>query len=119
MRAAGLRADPHDGDRHKCNWIADCNLPKVAPAPVSTRNADDGTAALFHNPLLDRCAANYVSFGRPDASCLPNDATIAFTEANDSSIHLDAMVGTPQMNVDGIHDSGRIEPIMRLGEFVI
>ena len=37
---------------------------------------------------------------------------------NKSSIHLDLMIGSGEMNVDGVLDKGNAEPIMRNGEWV-
>ena len=39
--------------------------------------------------------------------------------ANQSSIHIDCMLGNASMSVDGISATGVAEPVMRKGEFVI
>jgi aminopeptidase len=38
--------------------------------------------------------------------------------ANDSLIHVDWMIGSAEMDVDGVNASGATEPLMRAGEWV-
>ena len=38
--------------------------------------------------------------------------------ANSSLIHVDWMIGSGKMDVDGIHADGTSEPLMRSGEWV-
>ncbi len=78
---------------------------------------------LFYNALFDENAASHVAFGQSYAVCLTNDFTASKIPqdmgANQSSIHIDCMLGNPAMSVDGLYDLGLVEPIMREGEFVI
>jgi aminopeptidase len=37
---------------------------------------------------------------------------------NNSQIHIDFMIGSEEMDVDGISDDGSTEPVMRGGEWV-
>ncbi len=78
---------------------------------------------LFYNALFDENAASHVAFGQSYAACLgiarePSQQPEA-TGANHSAIHIDCMFGTSAMNVDGISETGRVEPLMREGEFLI
>jgi aminopeptidase len=41
------------------------------------------------------------------------------TGGNDSLVHVDWMIGSPDMDVDGLSASGEREAVMRGGEFVI
>jgi len=84
----------------------------LAPASSPLAGIDS-----FHVPALDRNAASHVAFGRPNPDCLPSQSEDA--GVNSSAFHIDCMVGSPTMSVDGIHASGRVEPIMRKGEFTI
>ena len=36
---------------------------------------------------------------------------------NKSLIHTDFMIGSDQLDIDGIYDDGTLEPIMRAGEW--
>ena len=41
------------------------------------------------------------------------------TGGNDSLTHVDWMIGSDQIDVDGVARDGTREPVMRAGEFVI
>ena len=47
-----------------------------------------------------------------------SSSAISMTLGNLSSIHIDFMVGSEQLRVDGILKNGDIEPIMNRGEWV-
>lgn len=85
-------------------------------SPISSSNI------LFYNALFDENAASHVAFGQSYAACLTGDPSDTDARqragANTSTLHIDSMLGTATMNVDGIGASGQIEPIMRLGEFL-
>jgi aminopeptidase len=95
-------------------------LGEVGLVPDSSLIAASRT--LFYNPLLDENAASHVAFGQSYAACLDDTVGSLMTPlergANQSSLHIDCMLGTPDMSVDGLHASGVAEPIMRGGEFV-
>jgi aminopeptidase len=83
-------------------------------SPISRSNT------LFYNPLFDENAASHFAFGQSYAACLTDDSSPSVDRgANQSGIHIDCMLGNASMNVDGIHASGAVEPVMREGEFVI
>jgi aminopeptidase len=81
-----------------------------------------GSKTLFYNTLLDENAASHIAFGQSYAACLMGDQGAPRTPeeagANQSSIHIDCMLGNASMSVDGVHRSGRVEPVMRAGEFL-
>jgi aminopeptidase len=79
---------------------------------------------LFYETLYDENAASHIALGRayrmsvaggPDMS----DERAAAAGLNDSLVHVDFMIGTPDTDVDGVRDDGTREPIMRAGRFVI
>jgi aminopeptidase len=45
-------------------------------------------------------------------------AALGTKGANDSLIHVDWMIGSGEIDLDGITASGRTEPLMRKGEWV-
>ena len=96
-------------------------LGEVALVPHSSPIAQTGI--LFWNTLFDENAASHIALGQAYATCLIEgermDADVLASKgANASLIHVDWMIGSARMNVDGIHANGTGEPLMRLGEWV-
>ena len=96
-------------------------LGEVALVPHSSPIAQSGI--LFWNTLFDENAASHIALGQAYATCLTggehmDEATLATKGANSSLIHVDWMIGSGQMNVDGIAADGASEPLMRAGEWV-
>jgi aminopeptidase len=82
-------------------------------SPISASNI------LFYSALFDENAASHFAFGQSYGACLsPSSRSPEETGANASSIHIDCMFGNSSMRVDGIFESGLVEPVMRDGEFV-
>ncbi len=95
-------------------------LGEVALVPHSSPIAQSGI--LFWNTLFDENAASHIALGQAYATCLiggehMDEAALAAKGANTSLIHVDWMIGSGQMNVDGIGEDGRAEPLMRMGEW--
>ena len=89
--------------------------------PHSSPIAQSGL--LFWNTLFDENAASHIALGQAYATCLidgetMDDATLAAKGANSSLIHVDWMIGSGDMDVDGVHVDGTEEPLMRMGEWV-
>lgn len=78
---------------------------------------------LFYNGLIDENASSHIAFGKglrlglKDGQKMSNEE---FAEAggNYSKVHVDFMIGSDKMDVDGILEDGTVEPIMRSGEWV-
>jgi aminopeptidase len=95
-------------------------LGEVALVPHSSPISQTGL--LFYNILIDENATSHLALGRSLRFCFEGGETIsdeAFAAAggNLSLIHLDFMVGSGEMDVDGFRDDGSIEPVMRGGEW--
>ncbi|MBN1220738.1 MAG: aminopeptidase [Anaerolineae bacterium] len=95
-------------------------LGEVALVPHSSPISQSGL--LFYNTLYDENAANHLALGRAYRCSLKNgllmsDEEFAKAGGNDSLIHVDFMIGSAHMDVDGITSDGAIEPIMRAGEW--
>ncbi|MFT5196255.1 MAG: aminopeptidase, partial [Candidatus Promineifilaceae bacterium] len=91
-----------------------------ALVPNSSPIAQSGT--LFYNTLYDENASNHLAIGRAYAVAVKDGATMNEEQkqaagVNHSLIHIDFMVGSDQMNVDGITADGTMEPVMRNGEW--
>jgi len=96
-------------------------LGEVALVPASSPIAASGI--LFWNTLFDENAASHIALGQAYETCLidgdkMDPETLAAKGANTSLIHVDWMIGTAAMNVDGIAADGANEPLMRAGEWV-
>lgn len=80
------------------------------------------TGLLFANTLFDENAASHLALGNGYRSCIRDGGSMddgRFTEAggNLSVVHVDFMIGTATMDVDGICANGSIEPVMRACEW--
>ncbi|MFX0000593.1 MAG: aminopeptidase [Candidatus Hodarchaeota archaeon] len=85
-------------------------------SPVSQMNT------LFYNTLIDENASCHLAFGRGYRFCIKNgekmsDKKFATVGGNYSKIHVDFMIGSGEMDVDGIRKDGTTESIMRNGEW--
>ncbi len=96
-------------------------LGEVALVPHSSPVAQSGV--LFWNTLFDENAASHIALGQAYSTCLIDGETmdaeqLAARGANASLIHVDWMIGSGQMDVDGVKSDGTTEPLMRQGEWV-
>jgi aminopeptidase len=96
-------------------------LGEVALVPHSSPIASSGL--IFFNTLFDENAASHIALGQAYTSCLRDGDTLtkdqlAAKGANDSLIHVDWMIGSNKLDIDGITASGAAEPLMRAGEWV-
>jgi aminopeptidase len=96
-------------------------LGEVALVPHSSPIASSGL--LFFNTLFDENAASHIALGQAYTSCLRDGDKLTREElaargANDSLIHVDWMIGSAKLDIDGITTSGAAEPLMRAGEWV-
>ena len=95
-------------------------LGEIALLPHSTPISQSGI--LFYNGLIDENASNHIALGFAFRSCLKggkemSDEEFMATGGNVSLIHVDCMIGSGEMDVDGITKDGKTEPIMRKGEW--
>jgi aminopeptidase len=78
---------------------------------------------LFLNTLFDENAASHIALGQAYSTCIKNGDQLSPEElaakgANESLIHVDWMIGSSEMDLDGITATGSVEPLMRKGEWV-
>jgi aminopeptidase len=95
-------------------------LGEVALVPASSPIAASGI--LYWSTLFDENAASHIALGQAYSTCLiggekMDDDALATLGANSSLIHVDWMIGSAQMDVDGIAANGEAEPLMRQGEW--
>jgi aminopeptidase len=96
-------------------------LGEVALVPHSSPIAQSGM--LFWNTLFDENAASHIALGQAYSTCLIDGEKMDAEQltargANTSLIHVDWMIGSGEMDVDGITAGGASEPLMRKGEWV-
>ncbi len=96
-------------------------LGEVALVPHSSPISKSGL--LFFNTLFDENAACHIALGQCYAKCFLDGATlspeqIAAQGGNKSLIHIDWMIGSNEVNIDGIQAHNTRVPVFRKGEWV-
>lgn len=95
-------------------------LGEAALVPASSPIAQRGH--LFYNTLFDENASCHIAIGRAYRFTLTGGEELDEEEfnaagGNTSLNHVDFMIGSPQMDIDGITEEGTREPVMRQGEW--
>jgi aminopeptidase len=95
-------------------------LGEVALVPHSSPISKSGL--LFFNTLFDENAACHVALGQCYSKCFVDGGNltpeqIAMQGGNKSLIHIDWMIGSDQIDIDGVHADGRRVPVFRKGEW--
>ena len=95
-------------------------LGEVALVPNSSPINQSGI--LFYNTLFDENASCHIALGNAYRTSIEGGADMTneeFADAggNKSLVHTDFMIGSPEMDIDGITADGTREPIMRQGEW--
>ena len=95
-------------------------LGEVALVPHSSPIAQSGL--LFYSTLFDENAASHVALGSAYKFTLRgadamNDTEFEQAGGNRSAIHVDFMIGSGDLDVDGVLPDGASEPLMRGGEW--
>jgi aminopeptidase len=96
------------------------SIGEIALVPNSSPISQTGL--LFYNILIDENASNHIALGQGYRDSLKNGDEMTEEEfmaagGNDSLIHLDVMIGSGDMNVDGILEDGTSEQVMQNGEW--
>lgn len=96
-------------------------LGEVALVPHSSPISKSGI--LFWNTLFDENAACHIALGQAYSTCLVNGDSLTAEQlaakgANESLIHVDWMIGSGQISIDGVAKDGSHEPLMANGEWV-
>ena len=95
-------------------------LGEVALVPHSSPISQSGL--LFYNTLFDENAASHIALGQCYSACFVNGGTLTQQEiaargGNKSLIHIDWMIGSGNIDIDGIGKDGGAVPVMRKGEW--
>jgi aminopeptidase len=95
-------------------------LGEVALVPHSSPISKSGL--LFFNTLFDENAACHIALGQCYSKCFVDGTNlsseqIAAQGGNKSLIHIDWMIGSDQIDIDGLYADGRRVPVFRKGEW--
>lgn len=85
-------------------------------SPISDSNI------LFFNTLFDENASNHLAIGDSYPTCYEGGRDLERKQLesiglNTSIVHEDFMIGSAEMNIDGIHKDGTREPVFRNGNW--
>jgi aminopeptidase len=85
-------------------------------SPVSNTNI------IFYNTLFDENASSHLAIGSAYPLCIEDGTKMSKDElekngANISLIHVDFMIGSEDMNIDGETSDGKLEPVFRNGNW--
>ena len=95
-------------------------LGEVALVPHSSPISQSGI--LFYNTLYDENAACHIALGQCYSKCFIEEISldkeaVKKSGGNSSMIHVDWMIGSGELDIDGITPDGDIVPIFRNGEW--
>ncbi|OCP07496.1 MULTISPECIES: aminopeptidase [unclassified Ensifer] len=95
-------------------------LGEVALVPHSSPISASGI--LFYNTLFDENASCHIALGQCYSGCFVDDIKLTPEQiraqgGNSSLIHIDWMIGSGQVDIDGVRADGSRVPVMRKGEW--
>jgi len=96
-------------------------LGEVALVPYSSPISQSGL--LFYNTLLDENASCHLALGSAYRFSLDGGEKLSLEEfgslgGNSSLVHSDFMIGSGELDVDGVLENGEVEPVLQAGEWV-
>ncbi len=94
------------------------HLGEVALVPVTSPIAEEGR--LFYSTLFDENASCHLAVGHAYPTCLKGGRDMSGEELaqaglNDSITHVDFMIGSKELDIDGETEAGEMVPVMRKG----
>jgi len=95
-------------------------LGEVALVPHSSPISKSGL--LFYNTLYDENASCHIALGQCYSKCFKGGIgsdkdAVEEAGGNSSNIHVDWMIGSDELDIDGISEGGNRTPVMRRGEW--
>ncbi|UJW75734.1 aminopeptidase [Rhizobium sp. SL42] len=95
-------------------------LGEVALVPHSSPISASGI--LFYNTLFDENASCHIALGQCYSKCFLDGALLSQDQikaqgGNASLIHIDWMIGSDKVDIDGVREDGSKVPVMRKGEW--
>ncbi|MDR0888877.1 MAG: aminopeptidase [Coriobacteriales bacterium] len=97
-----------------------CRLGECALIPYDSPIRNSGV--LFYDTLFDENASCHLALGKGFPDCIDGGMELDETGlhdagVNDSAVHVDFMVGTKDLNIDGIAANGDVVPVFRNGNW--
>lgn len=97
-------------------------LGEIALVPVDSPIS--GLNTLFYNTLFDENASCHVAIGEAYPTCLVggkqmSEEDLKANGANDSIKHVDFMIGSTDLDIDGYLADGTVVPVFRAGNWAI
>ncbi|WP_414053233.1 aminopeptidase [Macrococcus equi] len=97
-------------------------LGEIALVPDDSPISNSGI--LYYNTLYDENASCHVALGRSFPNAIQDGKSLSKDELmdkglNQSLIHVDFMMGSRDLSIDGIKEDGTVEPVFRDGNWVI
>ncbi|MBK9927548.1 MAG: aminopeptidase [Anaerolineales bacterium] len=91
-------------------------------ALVANSSPINQSGILFYNTLFDENASCHIALGNAYRSSMiggpdMTDEEFAAAGGNKSLVHTDFMIGSAEMDIDGVKEDGSREPVMRQGEW--
>jgi aminopeptidase len=95
-------------------------LGEVALVPHSSPISQSGL--LFYNTLFDENAASHIALGQCYSVCFEGGDALSPEEVaerggNTSAVHIDWMIGSGEIDIDGVTAEGGRVPVMRRGDW--
>ena len=123
-RAVEIRAAEGE-DLLRENMATDANASRLGELALVDADSRVGkTGITFYDTLFDENAASHIAYGEGLPDALPGGGDMSWDEReaagiNHSAVHVDFMVGSPEVDVDGIEHGGTAVPVMRGGEWAL
>ena len=119
-RAVSCRAEKGQALLEKMLIMDECANMLGEVALVPKESPVNACGFLFYNTLFDENACCHVALGAGFKEVLPDGDNLTVAEAkergvNDSIIHVDFMVGSDDLAIDGVRPDGSSAPIFRSG----
>lgn len=97
-------------------------LGEVALVPHESPISKSGL--LFYNTLFDENASCHIALGKAYPTNIKNGPEMSLKEldehgVNDSLVHVDFMIGSAELDIDGVKADGTTEPVFRSGAWAL
>jgi aminopeptidase len=119
VRFEGGRAVEVDADENvgaiRAQTEADEGAARLGEVALVDRQGRIGPlGTVFYDTLLDENAASHIAFGHGFAFAVGEEDV---SRVNDSGIHIDFMIGSPELEVTGVTVAGERVPVLRNGDW--
>ncbi len=115
-RAVEVEAD-ENGAAIRTQTEADDGAARLGEIALVDRQGRIGPlGTVFYDTLLDENAASHIALGHGFAFAVDEEDA---PRINDSGIHVDFMIGSPELEVTGVTSAGERVPVLRNGDWQV